>query len=441
MKKVIIIIGLIIIVAGVGTPFVNGLVMERIVKQSFGDINQMSVDAGSDFSIEINQYNRNFSSSQIVWKIKSDALKSLYGVEEIVFVDHVDHGITGIVSTTSLEENKWFKAFVNKKLNGKNPLKIKTEYKLSGNIDSTISLDAFSFKDGSDVIEMMPGTLLIKFDKGLKNILSEMIWEGCSVSQKLRVDQLSFDSKIKKISTYIWEGNLAFKIKNIKVDDEKEQIDITNLMCGYALDYNKADSSLSVEMEYGIDNFKTRLDTINDAFARIRLNRIDAQGYENFMKTYSQLINDIMDDIAASRHDPDIIKKTIEKKMASIGLQMVGVYEKFLKQGFEIQISDVRAQLPQGKIKGDITLALKKDMTMTQFIPILIQPSAALDIFLLKSCVSLPYELAGDNQWLLTPVYPGMQTGLFIKDGDHLIHKAETSDGKLILNGKEMLLN
>lgn len=260
MKKVIIIIGLIIIVAGVGTPFVNGLVMERIVKQSFGDINQMSVDAGSDFSIEINQYNRNFSSSQIVWKIKSDALKSLYGVEEIVFVDHVDHGITGIVSTTSLEENKWFKSFVNKKLNGKNPLKIKTEYKLSGNIDSTISLDAFSFKDGSDVIEMMPGTLLIKFDKGLKNILSEMIWEGCSVSQKLRVDQLSFDSKIKKISTYIWEGNLAFKIKNIKVDDEKEQIDITNLMCGYALDYNKADSSLSVEMEYGIDNFKTRLD-------------------------------------------------------------------------------------------------------------------------------------------------------------------------------------
>lgn len=75
-----------------------------------------------------------------------------------------------------------------------------------------------------------------------------------------------------------------------------------------------------------------------------------------------------------------------------------------------------------------------------QFTPIISQPEQLFDIFYLKSNLSLPVALVGENPKLLTPVYPGMQTGLFVKKGDHLVHQAETVKGKLMLNNEAVLL-
>jgi hypothetical protein len=116
------------------------------------------------------------------------------------------------------------------------------------------------------------------------------------------------------------------------------------------------------------------------------------------------------------------------------------VYEKLLKQGLELQISDLKAQLSQGQIKGNMTLGLRKDMTLAQFFPIIVQPGLALDIFSLKSDLILPYELIADKKNLLHPIFPGMQTGFFVKKGNNLIHSAETRNGKLFLNGQEVEL-
>ncbi len=69
------------------------------------------------------------------------------------------------------------------------------------------------------------------------------------------------------------------------------------------------------------------------------------------------------------------------------------------------------------------------------------QPAVALDIFSLQSDFSLPAEMVEGNPYFLNPVYPGMQTGLFIRFGDTLTHKARTQDGKLFINEKEVLLN
>ncbi len=441
MKKIIFAVVLILILAGAGTPLFKGLMMEKIIKQSFDEINQRHAEKGSDIFVEIGQYDRNFSSSQIEWKIKLGTLKSLYGVEEIVFIDRADHGFSSIVSKTSLEKNKWFIDFVNNKLDGKNPLDIKTEYKLSGDIESTIVLDAFSFKDGKDVIEIKPGQMVVALDKGLNNIFSEMNWAGYSVPGKLSMDNAWLNLKREKVSTYIWDGKASFGVENIKAEQGKDPFEMANLKCDYILNFDKPENVLSVGMEYGIDSITAGQGQIKDVFSRISIKGIDARGYEAVMKLYSQVLKNAMEEIAAAQRHPDTIKKIVEKQMASIGLQLLGVYEKFLKKGFEIQISDVRAQLPQGKIKGDVTLSLKKDITMAQLVPIMFQPAAALDIFFLKSDVSLPYKLVGDNPMLFSPVYYGMQTGLFLKEGDNVIHKAETRDGKLFLNGKQVLLN
>ncbi len=84
---------------------------------------------------------------------------------------------------------------------------------------------------------------------------------------------------------------------------------------------------------------------------------------------------------------------------------------------------------------------LKKDMTIAQFYPILAQPSHALEVFFLKSNLSLPSAMVGNRPDLTMPVFPGMQTGLFRQEGEAFFHQAETRENKLYLNGEEVLLN
>ncbi|WP_457553196.1 DUF945 family protein [Desulfobacula sp.] len=70
MKKIIFAFVLILILAVAGIPFVSGLILEHIVRQSVGDINRMYAKAGPDISLEIGRYDRGFSSSLMEWRIK-----------------------------------------------------------------------------------------------------------------------------------------------------------------------------------------------------------------------------------------------------------------------------------------------------------------------------------------------------------------------------------
>lgn len=441
MKKFLFIVGLIILSAGIAAPFFRGLMMERIVKQSIDNLNQVYADTGSDVTVGIQKYDRGFSSSLIEWKMDLGVLETVYGIKEITFIDRADHGLTRIVSTTSLEKNKWYTDFVTDKLDGNNPLNIQTEYTFSGDIKSRVELNAFSFKSEKESIEMQPGTLLITLNNTLTDYFAEMDWKGFKVPGKFKMENLSVQSKLKKITPMIWDGYFSLTVNQVTTDDGSKPVDLSNITCDYALDYDEKDQSLSLQMAYGVDHVKSGRESIDNALIRIGVNRMDAGGYEDLVRMYSQVINNVLKEVGRSQEDPDKVKEVLGKQMGAAGLQMIGVYEKLLKTGFEIHISDLHAGIPQGEITADVLLRLKKDMTIAGFIPIMLKPSAALDYFSLKSDIRLPYELFGNKQNLLTPIYPGMQTGLFLKDRDVLIHSAETRDGKLFLNDTEVLLN
>jgi len=120
--------------------------------------------------------------------------------------------------------------------------------------------------------------------------------------------------------------------------------------------------------------------------------------------------------------------------------QFVSGLEKLLKKDFEIRMSKLNLELPQGKIKGRFSLGLKQDVTMVQCLMLAAQPDLALDIFFLQSDISLPLALVGDRQDLIFPMFQGMKTGLFVHGGDRLTHRAETRDNRLYLNGQEVVL-
>ena len=105
-----------------------------------------------------------------------------------------------------------------------------------------------------------------------------------------------------------------------------------------------------------------------------------------------------------------------------------------------IQILNLRAETSKGDINGELHLTLKKNMTLAGFIPAMLQPSLALEIFSLRSYLRIPRIMVKDDQRLVAPVMEGMETGLFVEDGDDLVHDARTESGELILNGRKVML-
>ncbi len=438
MKKIVVGILLLLVIAGIGVPFVNGLVMKKIVEKSFANLNSMYANTGSGVSTEILRYDRKFGSTEIEWKLKLGAMKAIYGIDEIIFVDRAEHGYTGIVSTTSLEKNKWFTDFVSHKLAGKNPLVISTEYKLSGQINSTITLAAFSLPLEDEIVVIKPGTAIFTWEEDLTSFYSETSWQGCSVAEKMAVDGIFIRSNLEKISTYLWDGTLSYGIEKGQIKGSNEQLQLVNFRGDYSLDIDKRENTVSVVATFGVDKLNAGVEKIDNGFIRLGVINMDAQGFEEFIKLYTQMANTILDDFTAAGDDPEKIKTILRDQMGRTQFQMLTAYERLLKKGLEFQISDLQARLPEGEIRGDVVVSLNKDMTFAQFIPLLQQPKLIPDIFSVYSDVVLPAELVGDNPMFLAPIYQGMQTGLFVKNGDVLTHKAETKDEKLYLNGSEV---
>ncbi len=441
MKKFLIGVILLLVVLGVGVPFVSGLVMEKIVKNSYQDLNKIYADSGSGVTVEIVEYDRNVFSSEIEWKVKLGSLSSVYDMEEIILIDRADHGYAGVDSITSLEKNKWYSELVNNKLNGKNPLHISTKYKLSGEVNSTISLDAFSYQHDEKQFEIKQGTIVTECEKGLKSISSKAFWDGFSLSDKFSMEGLSMDMDLEMISTYILDGKTSYEIKSLIVEEDQAKFGLKNLNGTYVLDFQKKNNTMSFEAEYGVGSISAGQQKIKNAFVRVGLKKLNATGYEEFMEVYVDTMRGVLGDAVAAEDNPEKLKMILEQQMSAAGIQMVALGEKLLRKGLEVSISDLRVELPSGDITGDIVLGLNRDITLAEFVPIMNQPQLLFEIFSLKSDVSLPASIVGDNPMLLSPAYEGMQTGLFVKNGENLVHKAETKDGKLFVNGEEVVLN
>jgi uncharacterized protein YdgA (DUF945 family) len=435
MKKIIIGIVILIVIAGVGVPFVSGLVMEKTVKQSFSNLNTIYSDSGTDVSIEIIKYDRNFASTDIEWKMKLGALSAIYGIEEIIFIDRATHGYTGFVSKTSLEKNKWFTDFVTNQLNGKNPVAITTEYSFSGQITSTIGMDAFSLSVEDEVVEIKEGKALFICDKDMEKFSSEVSWAGVSVSENLQIDGISITSDVRKISTYLWDGTLSFAVDKGKLEEGLQPFELVNFKIDYSLDVDEEEKKLSIVTVLSTAHLQAGPEQIDNAFIRVGVVNIDIPGFEEFMKLYAEMRHSYLKDIAAAGDDPEKLEKIFGKEEVARNRSLImTACEKFLKKGLEFQISDMYAKFPTGEVKGDAVLSLNEDMTFAQLIRIIQEPYMVMEVLSLQSNFSLPAELVGDNPMLLFPMTPEMPTGLFVKNGEIFTHKMETHAGKLYLN-------
>ena len=439
MKKIVVAVVLIILFVA-SIPFAGGLLLEKYVRSSLEDLNALYAKTGTGYSLEIINYDRRYFTSDIEWKIDLGTLKTMYPIDDIVFLDHARHGIRGIVSTTSLERNPWYSSFVDQKLDGKDPLHITTKCSFWGIIETTIQSDAFSAVFEEQQVEVKPAHFVIATDYKLRYLNSTGEWQGMSAGENMDIGPIFLASNLKMYSTYLWDGDFNFGVRHVKVRDEDEHFDLRGLKGNYLIDVDADQSMLSGEVLFSIDGIDAKEMRVENAKVRLSAGGLSVENYEAFMEIYTQTVSKLLAQMAALESQPEKSEEMMKQQMAAIGIQMVAAYEKLMKQGLELKISDLEVKLADGDISGGITLRLLKDMTFMQLIPIVGQPEMLLDILYLKSNFRLPARLVGENPNLINPAYPGMQTGLFIKDGDELVHQAETTGGKLMLNNTEVIL-
>ncbi len=439
MKKVFIGVLLLIVIFAC-MPIINGIITKGVVDRAMVNVNSIYSDTGMDYSLEIVSYKRGWLSSEIEWKINLGKLKSVYGIDEIRVSEQTKHGYTSVVSTSSLDKNEWFTKIVSEQLGGNNPFQITTSYSLLGEIKSIVAFDAFSLTVEEEIIDIHPGNFVIATDTSLRNFISSGSWQGLKVVDKISIGEMNIESDLEMISSFLWDGDMKYELKNMTITEGFQDFEISDLTGTYVVDVDIAKNRMDIETFITANNLNAGGTLIDNPSARFIIKAIDAHGYEDFMKQYTQLASEIIGSIGELEDDQEGTKEILEQQMRASAFQIMAAYESLLKKDLEIQIKDVLVKLAEGDIKADVSLRLLKDMTFTQFAPIMGQPDLLFDILYAKSDVSLPANLVEGTPMLLEPLYPGMQTGVFVSDGTMLTHKGETKDGKLFINDQEVIL-
>ena len=255
---------------------------------------------------------------------------------------------------------------------------------------------------------------------------------------------MRLNADMRMLSSFLWDGSIDFAIDEVSITEQQNRLNMLDLQAQYSADVDSAKNLLSTTSSFSLKKLNTTATTIDGAAATFTMRNIDAAAYENFMKLYTRTMSKTLAGVAALEDTPEERQKMLEKQMGNIVIQLIGAMENMLTENLELEISDVLVTLQNdqisGEIRGDITLRLLKDMTLMQFAPVAGQPDLALDILSLNSNISLPAGFAAKVPMLTTPLYPGMQTGLFVQHDNTLRHTAQTKDNQLLLNGKEVNL-
>ncbi|WDP84069.1 MAG: DUF945 family protein [Desulfobacter sp.] len=283
--------------------------------------------------------------------------------------------------------------------------------------------------------------MTVSVDKSFEKIEFQGNWAGLFENEENGIGPVHFDSQMTRLTRLLWQGKGSMTVDRFTIDEDQEKIDLSNLALTYHMTATEDKKELNLGMGMTADQVDFNGQDLSGWSFQVGVNHMDAQAYENLILLYSKITNQYLSQMSNPNIQPEEIQAIMGGAMAKNSAQIMAEVEKLLKKGLEIQVSQVDMKLPQGKIEGRFLLGLKKNISLAQFILFAGQPSLALDYFSLESELCMPRELAGPRQDLTAPVFPGMETGLFVPKGDRLCHGAETKDGKLYLNGTQVVLD
>nr|WP_320049777.1 DUF945 family protein [uncultured Desulfuromonas sp.] len=441
MKKILS-VALILVAILAAAPFVNGLMMEKTLRSQVDRINEIYADRPFSPQIEITRYDRGFASSEIEFLCTIPQMQGLEGDITLILTESAKHGFIGVSSTTSLSQNSWYSEFINDSLNGQDPLSITSQFTPFSGITSTVALESFEVDVDGDLVLFSPGELIMKTDPALKHLVADGHFDGFASPGIMDIRDITLSSDLTLISDIIMDGESTFTVGTINLGDSSrdKRVELSSLKGSSTIDYDDSSKTLSTQVKYTIDKVVADNEEINTIRLTAGINQLDAEGLENFYTAYCDMMNEMLANLAAMQNDPQQAEEMMAQQFAMIGIALLPELEKLLKKDLQIEISDFHMALPQGEVEGNFAIGLKNDMTLASIATLTQQPEKLVDVFSFTSNFTLPDGLIPDQESLLIPLLPGMQSGVFEQKDDKLVHTAQVMDDKLLLNGKEFVL-
>ncbi len=440
MKKFLILIIVLLAIAGAALPWANGLVMEKMAMQTIAEANRTAEESGADLRFELVSYHRGYAQTRAEWKMVPGALWAGHGVKEVVFTESATHGWTGISSQTSLEKNVWYADWIAGPMKGKNPLIVETQYSAFGPIVTKITMTPFTLTSGDRSQKIGALDISITMDKSFSKLSYEGSWEGVSQDASNRLGPLSVQSEMERVSGLIWQGKAKVEVARFAAEDAKGGIVVSNLVFQTDTAADKEAGSMDISVSATADEIKANGESLSAWSLGLGLKKMNMEALEELSRMYAEMAGRMAPllsdpEMSAERRAALLRPLMVENQMA-----LISQFEKMLKKGFGLKIAPVDMTLPQGRIQGDFSIELLKDMTLAGFFPVMSRPELALDIFSLDSDIRLPAAFSQMQPNLTVPLFAGMKTGLFVIEGENLHHRAQTRDGQLYLNGEVLAL-
>ena len=435
MKKFLILTFLVLAAVGAFLPWVNGMVMEKLARDSFSRLNEIAEKNGSGIRYDILEYHRGYDRSRALWKVELGPL-ARGEVTEVVFSETATHGWTKVTSQTRLQENDWYADWVNGPMKGEDPLAIRTRYAAFGPIVTRVTLAPFSLDLEGRSMNIGALDLTVSMDRTLSKGDLDGTWEGLSNDKESRLAQVAVQSRMEKVSGLIWQGRARLSVKALAIEDPKAPLAVSNLVLTTEMAADKAAGQMDVFVTAGAEDIALDGESLSRWSLGLGLKKMDMQALEEISRVYAEMTGRM----APLLSDPDISPEKRDRILGQLMLEnrmaLVSHFEKMLKKGFGLDVSPVDITLPQGRIQGHFYLSLLKDMTLAGFFPVAAQPELALEIFSLDSDLSLPGEFLRTQPNLTVPLFNGMKTGVFSLEGGRLHHRAQTREKRLYLNGE-----
>ena len=444
MRRILVFVILFFIAAGLVYPYIKGLVLRHEIKQSVEKFNNRltdSVTSGSIRSITINHYETRYAESDIEWVVKTQCLNPWFDINDIILLDRMTHTFSNkVVSQTSFEKNLPYQKWVDQYLNGKDPLNITTEYFLSGDIKSFVTMDEFIIKNGTDTFHVKSGKVQFEFYKDLEQVVLNLSWNGIKMPGILRIDPLQITCQMKKANGKIWEGTAQFGVNGFTLFSLENPLALKELTGEYRSVVDENLSMVSIDLSAAIHSWASKMWNFSSGRGKLMLHNLDADGVVQFIRLYRDSRTDFLRQAFLLDMDSPAMERMVKQEITKLGAHFMDVYEMFLRKGLKIHLKEFHVTVPEGDIRADVRLALKKSMTRSGFLPVLLKPTRALDIFSLKSDIGMPDNLVKDPTMLTSPPFGQMKSGLFVFKENRLEHQAEIRDNGLWLNNNAVEL-
>ncbi len=436
MRKMLTVAAVIAVAVLAVLPYANGVIMQQALSSVIDDYNALYPNRMAGYSLEMVAYERHYFTSNFEIKINMGSLEDFYGFESASVVMHATHRLLGVVATARIDHNPGFADFVDQRLNGRNPVSITTCFSLLSGFDTTAATNAFSIGIDGDTLDVKPGKLVFRTDRSLEKINITGNWGGLTDGETFTVGNTTMTSGFKRVADLVWEGEALIHVDRAEAIGNEAQLHAKNLEIAYGIEADQQSDAIGGDVLLTAESIRLKDREVKDASVRLAVNNVDLSAYKAFAERYFQITATMMPQLK-SLNDAGDREPTDEAKqaMALYGIQMMTAWEQLLTEGLELMVSDFHVTLPEGDVAGDLTLRLLQDMTLARFAPLIYQPQMLTDIIHLQSHLTIPATVVGENPNLLTPLHPVMQTGVFVLEGDNLVHTAVTKDGMLLLNG------